>query len=237
LAELLLTLALVLFLFVLAIVGFVLLRRLAPALLSFWSVRERAAILLLPLEGIVLCLSVWLGVRRPEAEKRLVLGIVPMPPPWPRRSILAGLVLFVVAITAALLLQAVADRPFRGPTAEDLGLVGASPVRFAYLLLMGGYFVPLAEELLFRAVLFRWLLEVLGFAPAALLSAAVFGGLHFGSGADHVWVTFAYGIVFAWLYARSGSIWAPVFAHRTTNSISITIAWLASSVLPQGPGF
>jgi membrane protease YdiL (CAAX protease family) len=140
----------------------------------------------------------------------------------------------VAAIGAALLVQAAADRSFRGPTAEDLGLVGASPVRFAFLLLMGGYVVPFAEELLFRGVIFRWTLEVLGFLPAALVSAAIFGALHYGSGADHVWVTFAYGLVFAWLYARSGSLWAPVFAHRTTNSISITIAWLASNLGPQG---
>jgi membrane protease YdiL (CAAX protease family) len=237
LLELLLTVALVVILFGLAAAGYVLLRHFAPGLLSFWSVRERAAILLLPLEGLVLCLSVWLGLRRPEPEKRAVLGIVSMSSPWPWWSILAGLALFVAAIGTALLLQVAVNRPFRGPAAEDLGLVGASPIRFAYLLLMGGYFVPFAEELLFRGVVFRWLLEMLGFVPAAFLSAAIFGGLHFGSGIDHVWVTFAYGLVFAWLYARSGSLWAPVFAHRTTNSISITIAWLASSVGPPGPGF
>jgi membrane protease YdiL (CAAX protease family) len=236
LPEVLLTLALVLLLFGLAVALYVVLRHLAPGFLSFWSVRDRAAILLLPLEALVLCLAVWLGLRRPRAEKRLVLGMVPMASPWTRRSILAGLALFVAAIGAALLVQAAADRSFRGPTAEDLGLVGASPVRFAFLLLMGGYVVPFAEELLFRGVIFRWLLEKLGFAPAALVSAAIFGGLHYGSGADHVWVTFAYGLVFAWLYARSGSLWAPVFAHRTTNSISITIAWLASNLGPQGPG-
>jgi membrane protease YdiL (CAAX protease family) len=154
--------------------------------------------------------------------------MVPLEAPWIHRSILAGVGLFVAAIGAALLLQALFDRPLRAPRAEDLGLVGASPLRFAFLLLMGGYFVPFAEELLFRGVIFRWLLEKLGFVLAALLSAALFGVLHFGGGRDHIWVTFAYGIVFAWLYFRSGSIWAPVFAHRTTNTISLTIAWLAS---------
>lgn len=229
LREVLLVLALVLALFGFAVAGYVLLRRSAPAVLAFWSLDGRPAILLLPLEGVVISLSVWLGLLRPGPEKRLVLGMVPLDAAWRHRSILAGIALFIAAIGAALLLQALLDRPLRAPTAEDLGLVGASPMRFAFILLMGGYFVPLAEELLFRGVIFRWLLEKLGFALAALLSGALFGALHFGSGSDHIWVPFAYGLVFAWLYFRTGSIWAPVFAHRTTNSISLTIAWLASS--------
>jgi uncharacterized protein len=229
LRELLLVLALVLVFLALAVAGYVLLLKLAPAVIAFWSYRGRPAILLLPLEAAALSLSVWLGLLRAAGEKRLVLGMVPLEPPWRQRSIFAGLDLFIVAIGAALLLQALLDRPLRAPTAEDLGLAGASPMRFAFLLLMGGYFVPLAEELLFRGVIFRWLLEKLGFVLAALLSGALFGALHFGGGSDHIWVTSAYGVVFAWLYFRTGSIWAPVFAHRTTNTVALTIAWLASS--------
>jgi membrane protease YdiL (CAAX protease family) len=228
LRELLLALGLVLFFLGLAIAGYVLLRNLAPGLLAFWGYDGRAAILLLPLEAGILSLAVWLGLRRDADEKRLVLGMVPFEAPWRFRSILAGLALLLGVLGAALFVQALLDRPLRAPTAESLGLVGASPVRFAFLLLMGGYFVPLAEELLFRGLVFRWLLEKLGFAPAALLSAALFGALHFGSGSDHIWVTFVYGLVFAWLYFRAGSIWAPVFAHRTTNTVSIALAWLAT---------
>jgi membrane protease YdiL (CAAX protease family) len=226
--EVLLALALVMVFGVLAIGAVALLQRAAPELVSFWSRSERAPILLLPLEALMLLAACWLALFRRAGEKPLVLGIVPLRSPWARRSILAGVLLFIAAVAVALLIERLLGRPLRTPTPADLGLAEASPMRFAFILLMGGYLVPLAEEVLFRGVIFRWLFEKLGFGLAALLSGAFFGALHAGNGTDHVWITAGYGVVFAWLYWRSGSLWAPVFAHRVTNSIAITLAWLTA---------
>jgi membrane protease YdiL (CAAX protease family) len=226
--EVLLAVALVVALGVAAIAAFRALQGAAPELVSFWSSGGRAPVVLLPLEALVLLAACWAALLRPAAEKPLVLGLVPLRPPWPGRSVLAGILLFFGAVAFAFLLERLLGRPLRAPTPAELGLGEASAMRFAFILLMGGYLVPLAEEVLFRGVIFRWLLERLGFAAAALLSGALFGALHFGNGSDHVWITGAYGVVFAWLYWRSGSLWAPVFAHRATNAIALTLAWLAA---------
>jgi membrane protease YdiL (CAAX protease family) len=44
-------------------------------------------------------------------------------------------------------------------------------------------------------------------------------------------VTFAGGLVFAWLRLRSRSLLAPVLAHAATNGLGLAVAWLAVHTL------
>lgn len=87
---------------------------------------------------------------------------------------------------------------------------------------------PLAEECLYRGLLFRQLRQRHTFAFAATSSAAAFlllhlpvwllldgrGGFQPGLSAAQV---LAYGLLFAWLYAVRGSIWAPLLFHALNN--------------------
>jgi len=95
----------------------------------------------------------------------------------------------------------------------------------------------LAEELMFRGVIFGLLIKMR--APAILVSSALFGlwhllpaGLDQGNGdqtlaniATTFAATFGAGLFFGWLRLRSASLLAPVLAHIGTNSGALITAW------------
>ena len=81
--------------------------------------------------------------------------------------------------------------------------------------------VPLMEELFWRSLVMRWLedADFLTVNPvrvglrAVLLSSIVFGLEHSQWAAGML-----AGLVYGWLYVRSGNLWVPVAAHAVTNA-------------------
>lgn len=80
--------------------------------------------------------------------------------------------------------------------------------------------VPVMEELFWRSFLMRWIAHplFLGVDPrraglkAIVLSTFVFTLAH------TLWLAAALaGLVYAWLYVRTGRLWVPVIAHAVTN--------------------
>lgn len=90
---------------------------------------------------------------------------------------------------------------------------------------------PVAEELLFRGVLFQGLARNWGFWPSAVTSGAVFGLLHVESaGPDSVFIaltTGLFGVALAWLLHRRRTLLGPIAAHMVVNGIG-TALFLAS---------
>jgi membrane protease YdiL (CAAX protease family) len=95
---------------------------------------------------------------------------------------------------------------------------------------------PIVEETFFRGFVFRGLLSQriptgfsktarsiqLGFWPAAIVSGLLFASVHFEVG---LLIPFtAIGVLFAWLFWRSGSLWPNILAHAGFNIISLTLA-------------
>lgn len=82
--------------------------------------------------------------------------------------------------------------------------------------------VPLAEELFWRSFLMRWLekQDFLAVAPAqvgprALLITSVLFALEHAQ-----WLAgFIAGLVYGWLYMRTGRLWVPILAHAVTNGL------------------
>ena len=104
----------------------------------------------------------------------------------------------------------------------DLAATAAGPaLGLAGILLVGAVLTPIAEELLFRGVLFGALRRH-GMLLATLVSAVVFGLAHgitavlFGA--------VVLGNVAAVLYERSRSIWPAVMVHAVNNAIIFTTA-------------
>ena len=79
---------------------------------------------------------------------------------------------------------------------------------------------PLGEELFYRGLIFgglqRW-----GFWPAALLSGAVFSGVHLDLGS--LIPFFIIGLTLAWLFWRRGNLWESVAFHVLFNALSFSI--------------
>jgi len=140
---------------------------------------------------------------------------------WARAGPLVAAVLAVVA--AGLWGGWVMDRlsePFHLTShwAEwfDADLVWASPSLTAISLVEYVIFAPLFEELAFRGLLFAILRRKFRFLPAALISAGIFGIAH-GYGMVGLLSVCWSGVLWAWIYEKTGSLLPGIIAHAINN--------------------
>ena len=110
--------------------------------------------------------------------------------------------------------------PGGGLSASDAGLWG-----LAFAIISACLLAPIAEEILYRGVLFRSLWNRCGVLPAALLSSAVFSILHFygGYGLASVGI---FGFSCALLYAATGSLGSCIALHFLYNTSIKIPEWL-----------
>ena len=128
-----------------------------------------------------------------------------------------------VAVAAGLWGEWVMDRlsqPFHLTShwAEwfDADLVWASPSLTALSLVEYVIFAPLFEELAFRGLLFGMLRRRFRFLPAALISAGIFGVAH-GYGLMGLLSVCWSGVLWAWVYEKTGSLLPGILAHAINN--------------------
>jgi membrane protease YdiL (CAAX protease family) len=80
---------------------------------------------------------------------------------------------------------------------------------------------PLAEELFFRGLVYRALSEIWSPTLAIFVSGFLFGAFHLNLA---VLIPFTIlGMLLAWGFRVSGSIWVPIITHFTINSVSFTV--------------
>lgn len=109
----------------------------------------------------------------------------------------------------------------------NIGLLAPDgPLLFAGLVVVI-LLVPFTEELFFRAALYGALVRRMPPLVAVFLSTSLFTVVHtqylllggvaavFGLGQ-----VFLMGLILAWLYYKSGSIWPSVFLHSTINAVA-----------------
>ncbi|MES5949289.1 CPBP family intramembrane glutamic endopeptidase [Bacillus toyonensis] len=81
---------------------------------------------------------------------------------------------------------------------------------------------PIYEEIFYRGFLYRWLRTRFGMMWAIFLSSLIFTIIHIPT-YNAMPVNFLSGIVFAWAYERTNSIWPPVIIHGLTNGIMVLL--------------
>ena len=84
---------------------------------------------------------------------------------------------------------------------------------------------PVAEEIFFRGFVFAGMLRPFGPAGAMLTSGLLFGLFHV-TGIDTIGLVLpfgAIGILFAWLYYRTGSVWPSIVTHLIFNLVSFIV--------------
>ena len=143
---------------------------------------------------------------------RIALGAIGL-------AVLAWFVYILFAGFLAPLLQPDQEDVTRelGTNKDELGSVAVA----AFLIVLAA---PLSEEMFFRGFMFGGLRRSMSIWPAALISAAVWGSLHLGAGNIGVAIQLAvFGVILAWLYERSGTLWAPVLAHTINNTIAFVL--------------
>jgi membrane protease YdiL (CAAX protease family) len=142
---------------------------------------------------------------------------------WRRPSwswVLAAIPLTIVALAIAGILTGIAQSML--PTARNSQCTAVQDL-YGHSILLALPVVcvaaPIVEETVFRGIVYRWLRSVLPIAPAMAVSAAIFAAAHA--------VTLLFlpllglGILLAWIYERSGSIWPGVLVHGLFNLVGI----------------
>jgi uncharacterized protein len=137
-----------------------------------------------------------------------------------------GFGVLVLALGALFQLFGDVDAP-QQQALDDAAVGGVDALLAVVLAVM---IAPVLEELVFRGALHGALRDRVGVWPAALLSSAVFAIIHLEivtSSPAFLVQLFLLGLVFVWLYERTGNLLAPVVAHLVFNAISIGIAYVA----------
>lgn len=113
---------------------------------------------------------------------------------------------------------------------------GEAILRFMELLespgwffLVGVVFAPFVEEIFFRGFLFQGFRQKYGWVRAMLLSSVIFAVVHLDPAS--LIPTFILGLVLAYLYQRSNSLWPGIILHFLVNGSSLC-AVFASTRLP-----
>ncbi len=98
---------------------------------------------------------------------------------------------------------------------------------FPIALFFGGAIVaPLIEEIFFRGFIFSGLRNRWDWKRAAATSAVLFALAHILP--TSLLPIFILGIIFAFLYQASGSIWPAILMHGLTNSMALSVAYAIS---------
>lgn len=84
-----------------------------------------------------------------------------------------------------------------------------------FVLLVGA--APIAEEMLFRGLVYQGLRARVRGSVAALLSAVAFAGYHLSIG--RAVQPLVVGLLLAWVFERSRSLWACIALHAVANMI------------------
>ena len=123
------------------------------------------------------------------------------------------LVNFLYAVVVSLL-GAESLEPSPLPFDYDPG--GANLALLAFISLIAA---PFVEETFFRGFLFSGLGKRFGYSWGAVFSALLFALAHLQVAA--LVPIFLLGLLVAWLYARTGSLWPCIFTHFAYNSIAL----------------
>lgn len=104
-----------------------------------------------------------------------------------------------------------------------------------WMILWAGIVAPIAEELIFRGLIFRRLRDYVHVGWAIGISAFLFGIYH-GNVLQFIYAGIL-GACFAYCYFRLDSLWAPVVLHIGANCWSVILTQLASAGNPVQVGY
>jgi uncharacterized protein len=160
------------------------------------------------------------------------IGLWPARLPW-NWIVLAAVLsigLLPVRVVLGLLVQYLLTGSLQGLTGglrmQMLTPHGALLPNFLVSFFLGGVLVPFAEELFFRGALFNWFRRRYSLWVAILASSTLFALGHADTAAV-VATSFVIGVLNAWLFERTRSIWVPFTVHLVNNGLAFSLLYLA----------
>ena len=142
--------------------------------------------------------------------------------PWLAAGIPLGFAGLVLQDVGGVLSRAIF--PAANSTNQCVGIRASYGGSIALTLLAVAVLAPVAEEIIFRGFTFRWLQGRLPLWGAVLVSAALFSAAHAGWAEPTLFLpVFLSGLLLAYLYAKSRSVWPGVIVHITINTVGVIL--------------
>ncbi|HYA00539.1 MAG TPA: CPBP family glutamic-type intramembrane protease [Candidatus Binatia bacterium] len=147
--------------------------------------------------------------------------------PWLVAGLPMGFAALVLQDAGGLLSRAIL--PTASSTNQCVGIRSSYGGSWGLTLLAVAIIAPVAEEIIFRGFTFRYLQGRLPLWLAVVVSAILFSAAHAAWAEPALFIpVFLGGLLLAYLYAKSGSVWPGVIAHMTINAVGVAVL-LASS--------
>jgi membrane protease YdiL (CAAX protease family) len=186
-----------------------------------------AAILTFGTSVLLLAFGVLLWLRLPAHERRAAVALKHSA--WGAVGLGVTMGIGLVIGAGTIILIGTAIDPVVERRIDDIEEIGTVPWMVVLTVIAVVVLAPLGEELLFRGLLLRGLVQRMRFWYAAALSSLLFSAAHADS--YLLWPRalslFLTGLVLAWLYRWRG-YWASATAHATVNLVA-AVALVASS--------
>ena len=143
---------------------------------------------------------------------------------WGGALWVAALPFLFGVLSAWLFLFILSEAPLENhPIAPVLDDPGKAPALYAASVLTAVLVAPFAEEVLFRGFLYGALRSILGPWLAMVATSALFAAMHPLAGFYSILML---GLLFAFLYERTGNLFAPIIVHATHNGVLVLITAL-----------
>ena len=185
-----------------------------------------ALILLFTAFFAVVVIAVWAGTVRHGAAASSLLGLRPFATRWSWLAPACILLLSVVLDEGLLrLIRALTGIDLTPQTSHVIAALAKTlPLALAATVAIG-LLGPLAEELLFRGLIYGYVDGRFGPRAAWATSSILFALAHVEPA--HIMLVLPIGILLGWVRQRSESLWPCVVAHMANNTIVVWWAYLA----------
>ena len=173
------------------------------------------------LVGFVIPFAVYLAITKRKASDVLLLSY-----PSVKNiifAILLGVAIVPIGMGGMVLGSALND--FLFGSEYTIAMQQVAPALWA-LILIGALLPSIAEEILFRGVIFNYYHRHVTIGKTAIITGLFFGLMH---GIPQFLYTFIGGIIWAYALYYTRSIWIPVISHFVANALSHTMGFLMDS--------
>jgi membrane protease YdiL (CAAX protease family) len=136
-----------------------------------------------------------------------------------RKGLLLALAVTCIGIGISMGYEVLLERTGREISTDMYVFFTANNTGIALFAVTAVIVAPLAEEIFFRGFMFRGIRKRIGFEWAAIISAALFAMAHMS--AESLIPIFLLGLMLAWLYHKTKSVWPCIIVHAAYNSIGV----------------
>ncbi|EIT84280.1 abortive infection protein [Fictibacillus macauensis ZFHKF-1] len=174
--------------------------------------------------AIVLMTAVYVVALRPYGKSWRAVGLAPFRRDFIGRIFLWTLVTIVGSILAMSITQWIGSsvHNWKGDSLQ----AHVSPLDMSLAFVSAVILSPLYEEIFYRGFMYRYLRQKQGIGASVFISASIFTLAH-----TPVWnampANFICGVVFAYVYEKSGSVWPSILIHAIFNALCLLLTLLS----------